>query len=77
MTPGYRASAAIDAILRLLSPGAPLTGKQIREGTGLPRRTVYEALRRLDEQGAIQERRSLRDTRQTYYWLAPAPGSAP
>lgn len=47
-----------------------MTGKEIREATGLPRRTVYTALRRLREMGMLQERSSLKDTRQTYFWLS-------
>ncbi len=62
-------SASVQAILERLQGHAPMTGKQIREATGLPRRTVYTALRKLRELGLIQERSSLRDTRQTYFWL--------
>lgn len=45
----------------------PMTGQQLRDTTGLPRRTVYAALQRLKEIGVLRERPSLRDTRQTYY----------
>jgi predicted transcriptional regulator len=48
----------------------PMTGRQLRDATHLPRRTIYAALQRLRELGVIQERASLRDTRQTYYWVA-------
>lgn len=64
------------AILRQLAGHAPMTGKQIREATGLPRRTVYTALQRLRELGVLRERQSLRDTRQTYFWV-PADVSPP
>jgi len=47
----------------------PMTGQQLRETTGLPRRTVYEALRRLKQLGMLRERASLKDTRQTYFWI--------
>ena len=61
--------ASVQAILERLRGHAPMTGKQIREATGLPRRTVYTALRKLRELGLLQERSSLRDTRQTYFWV--------
>lgn len=48
----------------------PMTGRQLRDATHLPRRTIYAALHRLRELGVIQERASLRDTRQTFYWVA-------
>jgi DNA-binding MarR family transcriptional regulator len=47
----------------------PMTGQQLREQTHLPRRTVYAALQKLKELGMLNERPSLRDTRQTYYWV--------
>lgn len=48
---------------------APKTGQQLRDETHLPRRTVYAALQKLKELGMLSERPSLRDTRQTYYWV--------
>lgn len=47
----------------------PMTGKEIREATGLPRRTVYTALQRMREMGILKEVPSLKDTRQTYFWV--------
>ena len=64
------APASVQAIVQKLSGHAPMTGKELREATGLPRRTVYTALNRLREMGLLQERSSLKDTRQTYFWLA-------
>ena len=64
--------ASVQAILHKLEGHAPMTGKQIREETGLPRRTVYTALRKLREMGLVRERSSLRDTRQTYFWIPDA-----
>lgn len=55
-------------ILMHLQQTDAMTGKQLREATGLPRRTMYTALRVLRELGLIQEKPSLRDTRQTYFW---------
>ncbi len=46
-----------------------MTGKQLREATGLPRRTLYTALQRLRDMGLLKTRHSLRDTRQTYFWV--------
>lgn len=62
---------SVQAILLHLQGHAPMTGKEIREATGLPRRTIYTALRRLREMGLLKEQASLRDTRQTYFWINP------
>lgn len=60
---------SVQTILDQLTGHKPMTGKEIREATGLPRRTVYTALRRLREMGLLKEKASLRDTRQTYFWV--------
>jgi DNA-binding transcriptional ArsR family regulator len=62
--------ASVRTVLRELGEHQPMTGKQLREATGLPRRTVYTALRKLRELGVLRERQSLRDTRQTYFWVS-------
>lgn len=67
--------SSVVAVLDALATKAPMTGKELREFTGLPRRTTYTALRRLREMGLLHEKASLRDTRQTYYWLAPGTGA--
>ena len=54
----------------------PMTGRQLRDATHLPRRTIYAALQRLKELDVVKERASLRDTRQTYYWVAGVPAEA-
>lgn len=59
-----------ETVICTLHNSAPLTGAQIREATGLPRRTVYAALKQLRAIGILRERISLKDTRQTYFWLA-------
>ncbi|MHB1260782.1 MAG: helix-turn-helix domain-containing protein [Thermoplasmatota archaeon] len=51
----------------------PMTGRQLRDATNLPRRTIYAALQRLKELDVVKERASLRDTRQTFYWVAGIP----
>ena len=61
---------SVQSVVCALNGHAPMTGQQLRENTGLPRRTIYEALRRLKEMGIRRERTSLRDTRQTYFWIA-------
>lgn len=66
----HTAPASVQTIVHKLVERSPMTGKEIREATGLPRRTVYTALRRLREMGLLQERSSLKDTRQTYFWLS-------
>ena len=54
----------------------PMTGRQLRDATHLPRRTIYAALQRLKQLDVVKERASLRDTRMTFYWVAGTP-SAP
>jgi DNA-binding transcriptional regulator GbsR (MarR family) len=55
----------------------PMTGRQLRDATHLPRRTIYAALQRLKELDVVKERASLRDTRQTYYWVAAQVATTP
>jgi DNA-binding transcriptional regulator GbsR (MarR family) len=75
--------SSVQTILCQLYGHTPMTGKQLREATGLPRRTIYTALRKLRDLNLLQERQSLRDTRQTYFWIpakdepAASPQSAP
>ncbi len=64
--------ASVKAVLETLHNHKPMTGKQLREATGLPRRTIYTALRRLRDMGLLEEQASLRDTRQTYFWVHEA-----
>lgn len=59
-----------ESVICALHESTPLTGAQIREKTGLPRRTVYAALQQLRSLGILRERVSLKDSRQTYFWLA-------
>ena len=47
----------------------PVTSRQLQESMNLPRRTVYGALKRLREEGRVATRASLKDTRQSYYWV--------
>jgi len=65
--------ASVQKVLGQLKDHSPMTGKELREATGLPRRTIYTALRRLRELGILQERSSLKDTRQTYFWVGQEP----
>ena len=55
----------------------PMTGRQLRDATHLPRRTIYAALQRLKQLDVVKERASLRDTRMTFYWVAGVPAEAP
>jgi len=57
-----------DMVHQWLSQNGKKTGRDIRVGTGFPRRTVYAALKDLKESGKVMSRPSLRDTRLTYYW---------
>lgn len=63
------APPSIAKVICTLENQAPLTNKQIQDATGLPRRTLYTALKRLQEEGLVEHQVSLRDTRQTYFWL--------
>lgn len=68
---------SVESVVCALNGHPPMTGQQLRENTGLPRRTVYEALRRLKEMGILRERISLKDTRQTYFWIAAPQATTP
>ncbi|MEA3166201.1 MAG: Sugar-specific transcriptional regulator TrmB [Thermoplasmata archaeon] len=67
---------SVRVVLGTLLVGRPLTGAEVRERSGLPRRTVYQALRILREQGLVRQRSSLQDTRQSYFWLVGQPPAA-
>lgn len=68
--------SSVQTILCQLYGHTPMTGKELREATGLPRRTIYTALRKLRDLGLLRERQSLRDTRQTYFWVPAVEGKA-
>lgn len=55
-------------ILAALKDGEA-TKKDLREKTGLPRRTIYQAINDALALGLVRERPSLRDTRQTFWSL--------
>lgn len=57
-------------VLCTLAERGPMTMKDIQLRSGLARRTVYGAVRRLREMGLLSERPNLHDTRQTWYSLA-------
>lgn len=63
------APPSVETVFCTLYAHKPMTGADIREATGLPRRTVYSALKRLREMGVLKEQLSLQDTRQTFFWL--------
>jgi len=56
-------------IFRLLLSEGEMTQKEIIEATGLPTRTVRNALRILKEKGVISSRTYLKDARQSIYFL--------
>ncbi len=47
-----------------------LTMKDLQDRSHLARRTVYGAVSRLKEMGLLRESPNLRDTRQSWYFLA-------
>jgi hypothetical protein len=53
----------------ILRDRAPITGQQLRETSGMPRRTIYTALQRLRDLDLLKEQVSLRDSRQTWFWI--------
>lgn len=63
---------SVQSVLCALVERQPRTGAELREATGLPRRTVYAALQRLKRMGLLHERLSLKDSRQSYFWLDPS-----
>lgn len=63
-----RDAPSVRAVRLALAHGA-LTAADIRLASGLPRRTVYAALRVLEGRGSLGQRGSLHDSRQTFYWL--------
>jgi DNA-binding MarR family transcriptional regulator len=65
---------SVRTVLDTLRGREPMTGAAVREASGLPRRTVYAALRTLRERGVLMQRASLHDTRQTYFWLVGTAG---
>lgn len=63
------APASVAKVLCTLENHRPMTNKDLQQATGLPRRTLYSALRKLEQEGLVRHQVSLRDTRQTYFWL--------
>ena len=57
-------------IFKLLLSEGEMTQKEIIESTGLPNRTVRNALRILKEKGVIRQRPYLKDARQSIYFVA-------
>jgi hypothetical protein len=67
---------SVRAVLAALQCDHAMTGADLRVASGLPRRTVYSALRVLRARGVLRQRLSLHDTRQTFFWLAREPDAA-
>lgn len=67
---------SVQEVYCALHEGTPMTGRDLRSATGLPRRTVYAALQRLREIGVLEEQVSLRDARQTFFWIGDHPHAA-
>lgn len=63
------APPSVAKVLCTLGAHAPMTHKDIQEATGLPRRTLYSALKRLQQEGLVRQQVNLRDARQNYFWL--------
>ncbi len=66
---GLTTAPSAQTILCVLAKKGPLTMKDLAATSGLARRTVYGAIRRLSEIGIVQGRPNLRDTRQTLFWF--------
>lgn len=63
------APPSVQAVYCAMYGHEPMTGASLQEETGLARRTVYSALKKLKEIGVLKEQLSLRDSRQTFFWL--------
>jgi DNA-binding transcriptional regulator GbsR (MarR family) len=74
---GVPVAPSVQTVLGTLHQQQPMTSADIQATTGLPRRTVYAALRTLRGLGVLMERPSLRDMRQSYVWLAQPVQTAP
>jgi hypothetical protein len=74
---GVPVAPSVQTVLGTLHAHEPMTSADIQATTGLPRRTVYAALRTLRGLGVLMERPSLRDMRQSYVWLAAQAVQAP
>lgn len=61
----------IQQIMGLIEAVPGITGKQLRENTGMSRRTLYTILRVLVKEEKIIERQALSDARQFKYYLSP------
>ena len=60
----------VRTVVAALQQRQPMTGGDLLLASGLPRRTVSNALRILRRRGWLMERQSLRDARKTYFWLS-------
>ncbi len=60
---------SVQSVLCRLAQDTPQTTADLTAATGLARRTVYVALKRLRARGLLAEQVSLRDSRQTWFWL--------
>ncbi|MGB1697459.1 MAG: helix-turn-helix domain-containing protein [Thermoplasmatota archaeon] len=67
---------SVQAVYCAMYGHEPMTGATLQEETGLARRTVYSALKKLKDIGVLKEQLSLRDSRQTFFWLEGASGAA-
>lgn len=60
---------SVRTVAQALRGGGLLTSKELQERSGLARRTVYSALRRLLEMGYVERHPNLRDTRRSWFVL--------
>lgn len=61
--------ASVQTVYCVLLEGDRMTMKDLQGASGLARRTVYGAVRRLRELGMVQEAPNLHDTRQSWIRL--------
>lgn len=59
-----------EIFLAILENG-PMTHSDLRQVTGMPARTIRYGIRRLKEDGMVDSRCSLRDTRICYFFVHP------
>jgi DNA-binding GntR family transcriptional regulator len=66
---------ARELVKAALPSGTRLTAKQLREATGIPRRTLFTVLDKMADEGLLASKDAIADTRQRLFWLTQAPQS--
>ncbi len=65
----HRLPPSAQVVFEAVRDAGPLSATGLRDHTGLPARTVRYAVRRLKDEGLLDERCSLRDCRTCYFFV--------